>query len=236
MDVLRIREGLWRWTAPHPAWTLEQGGPAGWQREVGCVYHETPDAIVLVDPLAPASGSPDGEKFWRALDGDVARWNLPVVVLIGNRYHGRSADAIRDRYGAAFGVTVLAHAAAREHVACALTGTFRHGETLPGGVLAIGLDGYEPSETVFHLPAGNALVVADALIGAGGGRVRVVPAAWAPNDPESQAAYRERLRPSLRRLLDRPFDHLLVSHGEPVLAGGRAALEEALAAPSWGSA
>lgn len=235
MDVLRIREGLWRWTAPHPAWTPEPGGTGGWPRDVACVCHETPEAIVLIDPLAPPPGTPDAEKFWRALDGDVARRMLPVVVLIGNRYHGRSADAVRERYGAAFGVSVLAHHVAREHVACALTGTFRHGEVLPGGVEAIGLDGYELSETVFRLPAGKSLVVADVLIGAGGGRVRVVPAAWAPQDPESQAAYRDLLRPSLRRLLDRPFEHLLVSHGEAVLARGPRALDEALSSPAWGA-
>jgi hypothetical protein len=38
------------------------------------------------------------------------------------------------------------------------------------------------------------------------------------------------LRKSLGRLLDLPIEMLLVSHGEPVLSGGRAALEQALAA------
>ena len=43
MQVVRVADGLWRWTAYHEEW----------RDEVGCVYYEAPDAIVLIDPLVP---------------------------------------------------------------------------------------------------------------------------------------------------------------------------------------
>ena len=30
----QLRPGLWTWTAPHPAWTEDEGGPDGWNRVV----------------------------------------------------------------------------------------------------------------------------------------------------------------------------------------------------------
>ena len=75
MQVERLAEGLWRWTALHPEW---QPGD-DWEREVGCVYAEAPDAVLLIDPLIPAD---DEEGFWKALDRDVERLGRPVAVLL----------------------------------------------------------------------------------------------------------------------------------------------------------
>jgi hypothetical protein len=41
MQVARIAEGLWRWSAYYEEW----------REDVGCVYYEAPDAVVLIDPL-----------------------------------------------------------------------------------------------------------------------------------------------------------------------------------------
>ena len=88
MDAVRIAEGLWRWTAPHPNWENwpdHEREP----REVGCVYYEADDATVLVDPLVPA-GEEDG--FFRHLDADVERRGLPVVILLTGEWHRRSEE------------------------------------------------------------------------------------------------------------------------------------------------
>src|ERR687887_2327574 len=98
MRVQELSGGLWRWTGLHPEWTPEQGGPEGWEQEVGCVYYESPDAVVLVDPLVPPE---DEERFWRALDRDVERARKPVRILLTVPWHGRSAEAVAARYGAA---------------------------------------------------------------------------------------------------------------------------------------
>ncbi len=81
MDVQQLAPGLWRWTAYHPDWTPEEGGVDGWDPEVGCIYCETADGIVLVDPLVPAEPE-NAERFWSALDRDVGRvGGAPRVLL-----------------------------------------------------------------------------------------------------------------------------------------------------------
>lgn len=56
-----IAPGLWRWTAPHPAWVpnSEPDSPDDWEQLVGCVLYERPDAVVFIDPLVP----PDDASF-----------------------------------------------------------------------------------------------------------------------------------------------------------------------------
>src|SRR5580765_5681542 len=95
---MRIREvatGLWWWTALHPAWTPADGGPEGWEQEVGCVYYEAPGAVVLIDPLVPME---DRDRFFRALDRDVERAGLPVRVLLTVDAHTRSSAELAERY------------------------------------------------------------------------------------------------------------------------------------------
>lgn len=81
MDVERLADGLWRWTA------------AG----AGSVYYEAPDAVVLFDPLLPAG---EEEKFLAYLDRDIERLGLPVSILLTAARHERSAPVLRERYGA----------------------------------------------------------------------------------------------------------------------------------------
>ena len=81
MDVTRLADGLWRWTA------------AG----AGCVYYEAPDAVVLFDPLVPPG---EEEKFLDYLDRDVKRLGLPVSILLTAERHERSAPFLRERYAA----------------------------------------------------------------------------------------------------------------------------------------
>ena len=80
MEVGELVPGLWRWTAPHPEWTPDQGGPDGWEAEVASFYCEAEGDILLIDPIVPAEGS-ERERFWRALDRDVERVGAPHVVL-----------------------------------------------------------------------------------------------------------------------------------------------------------
>ena len=42
MQVTRLADGLWRWTALHPDWKPGDGGPDGWEQEVSSVYLEAP--------------------------------------------------------------------------------------------------------------------------------------------------------------------------------------------------
>jgi glyoxylase-like metal-dependent hydrolase (beta-lactamase superfamily II) len=185
--VQEVAPGLWRWTGLHPEWKPSEG----WDQEVGCVYYEGADAVVLVDPLAPPE---DDERFWAALDRDVERAGKPVRVLLTVSWHDRSAEAVAKRYGAATD------------------------GPLPAGVAAYAAPAGE--ETAYWLPAHGALVFGDAVLGTDGG-VRLCPESWLDGTLTQ-------LRDELRALLDLPVERLLVSHGEPVLVDGRAALERAL--------
>jgi hypothetical protein len=53
-----LHPGLSRWTARHPDWTPEEGGPEGWDPEVTSYMYEAPDALLLFDPLAPEERPP----------------------------------------------------------------------------------------------------------------------------------------------------------------------------------
>jgi hypothetical protein len=100
MQVRELARGLWYWTGRHPGWTPADGGPDGWDQEVGCYYYEGPDAVCLFDPLVPME---DRDRFFAALDRDVERAGQPVRILLTVDSHRRSAADIAERYGARIG-------------------------------------------------------------------------------------------------------------------------------------
>jgi hypothetical protein len=235
MKTQELVKGLWRWTAPHPGWTEERGGPGGWERMVGCVYFEAPDALVLIDPLAPPDGTEDAERFWKALDDDVRRAGVPVAVLVGNDHHSRDAGAVYRRYRDGVGATLHAPEQTGRCLKCSPTHRFGDGAALPGGVTAHAIQGLDAGETAFFLPGPRALVFADAVLGAAEGKVAVAPVSWAPDSRAGREAYAAGLRTSVRRLVKLEPSLLLTSHGDPVLDDGRRALAAAADAPAWGS-
>ncbi|MFN8109220.1 MAG: MBL fold metallo-hydrolase [Thermoleophilia bacterium] len=200
MTVQRIDEGLWRWTAPHPGWRSPKGG---WDPEVACVYLECPDAVVVIDPLVPAEPA-DRERFWRALDGDVARLGLPVLVVVSVRWHARSAAEVAARYPVA---RIWGPRPTRAPLAQGL-----HGIRIPAG-----------REYAMWIPAHRTLVTADTLLGDGAGGLTMCPRSWLP-----AGRTLDQLRADLAPLLDLDVRRVLTSHGPPVLEGGAAALRSAL--------
>jgi glyoxylase-like metal-dependent hydrolase (beta-lactamase superfamily II) len=184
---------------------------------VGCVYYEAADAIVLVDPLVPED---DPAPFWRALDRDVRRADRPVHVLITVFWHARSTAELVRRYGARVWAPRRARAPVERRTGT-VTDVFRPGDRLPGGVEAF--PSGRATEVVLWIPEHKTLVPGDVILGAGKG-LCLCPDSWLP-DGIRQADLRRALTP----LLELPIQRVLVSHGEPVLRGGRAALSRALA-------
>ena len=88
-----------------------------------------------------------------------------------------------------------------------------------GGLVAL-YDGRNRNETPLWLPEQRALVFADALT-APEGELLVWATWW----------HEEQVLPALRALLELPFEHVIVSHGEPVHT--RAAYERALELAPW---
>jgi hypothetical protein len=91
-----------------------------------------------------------------------------------------------------------------------------------------------PGERAFFLGPWRAAVFADAVIGAGGGRLRVAPPSWGVRTDEGRALYDREFRPAIRGIAAMRPEIVLPSHGDPVLSGGAAALDDALGAPAWG--
>lgn len=194
-----LAPGLHRWTARHPAWEpgAEPGSPGDWPPDVGCVAYEAPDALVLVDPLV---------EGWEALDALVARHGRPVVVLTTMRFHGRSRDAVAERYEAELRT---------------------HTTEPPAGVRRIPIEGMD--ESMVYLEAPRALICGDRLLAGGDGTLQPCPESWlfyirSPPTPPDAAALRAALAP----LLALDVELVLTSHGEPVRKDGAAALRAAL--------
>lgn len=210
MEVFRVAEGLWRWTAYYEEW----------RHDVGCVYYEAPDAVILIDPLVPSEHA-EATRFWEALDRDVRRANVPVHVLVTVFWHARSSAEVVRRYEARLHVARRARAAI-ERRTHAVTDAFRPGEPLPGGVEA--LESGRGTEVLYWIPEHRALVPGDVILGADDGRLRLCPQSWLP-----QSIDHARLRLALQPVLDLQVERVLVSHGEPVTVDARARLAEALA-------
>jgi hypothetical protein len=203
MELQPIAPALWRWTAPHPDWQPATGEDDvnNWERDVGCVLFDAADATVLIDPLVADDG-------WEVLDRHVAERGLPVVVLTTLKWHDRSRDEVLARYDA------------REA---------RAGDALPAGVEREAIA--DADESMYWLPAQHALVPGDRLIGKNDGGPQVLrmnPDSWMDDlDPPLKQAD---LAPRLRPLLRLPIERVLVSHGQPVLEDGRAAVQAAIEA------
>ncbi len=206
MEVQRLRDGLWRWTAPHPDWDPGGEGSTAWPEQVGCVYYEALSATVLIDPLVPADES-QAARFYETLDRDVERRGLPVAILRTIFWHERSSGAIRERYPTTDarpeGITEIRFGDPRDEVAFVIN---EH-RTLVIGDMVVG------SDTLGTAPPGGLLVA---------------PASWHADTPEQSAWFAASAMAALAPLAAYGADMVLVAHGAPVLEGGSAALRDAL--------
>ncbi|MGZ4397429.1 MAG: hypothetical protein ACXVZ1_03325, partial [Gaiellaceae bacterium] len=163
---------------------------------------------LLLDPLAPPA---EAIEIWDRLDA-----RRPTAVVILKPDHVRDVDLFVGSYGArAFGPSLFW----RDDIPESELEPIEPGSELPGGLVALH-DGRGRQETPLWLPQQRALVFADALT-APAGELRVWATPW----------HEERALPALRALLELPFEHVVVSHGEPV--HDRDAYERALERPPW---
>jgi hypothetical protein len=201
---LDVAPGLWVWRVEHPDWAPG----LGWERLVASTCVESGGEVALLDALAPPA---DAGAVWERLNA-----RAPTMVVVLKPDHVRDVDEFVGRYGArAFGPPLFW----RDDIPETELEPIDPGSELPGGLRAL-YDGRGRMETPLWLPEQRALVFADALT-APGGELRVWATPW----------HEERALPALRALLDLPFEHVIVSHGEPV--HDRAAYERALAIAPW---
>jgi glyoxylase-like metal-dependent hydrolase (beta-lactamase superfamily II) len=195
--LVQVTPGLRRWSAWHPEW----------RQEVGSVAVDTPDGLVLIDPLEPPP-----------------EVRAPAHVLLTVFWHARTAGELGAEHvwAPARGVRKL------KNRGVVVTDPFEDSPDLPGGIQA--LPTAREGEVVYWLPQQKALAIGDVLLGAGAKPnatsepLRLAPESWL------EGATTKQLVKSLLPLLDLPVERILVSHGDPVLQGGKEALR-ALIAP-----
>jgi hypothetical protein len=204
VELRDVAAGLWIWRLVHPAWKPNQG----WEPVVASTCVGSGGETLVLDPLAPPAGA---AEVWERLDADP-----PTAIVVLKPDHVRDVDLFVRRYGVrAFGPDVFF----RNDIPETELEPIYPGSRLPGGIVAL-YDGRGRNETPLWLPEQRALVFADALT-APAGELRVWATPW----------HQERALPALRALLELPFEHVIVSHGEPVHT--RAAYERALESAPW---
>lgn len=190
-----IAPGIWHWVEVHP------------RIKIPVSSYYLPFERVVIDPLAPS----EGLDFF-------AEHGAPTDILLTNRHHYRSSGEFAERFGATVrcvreGMGEFTHGEAVE--------PFDIGDELPGGIVAHRVGAICPDETALHIPAREALAVADGAVRMEQEGVLGFVPDFLMDDPEQT---KEGLRNSYRRLCELDFRHLLLAHGEPIVGTGRDAL------------
>jgi glyoxylase-like metal-dependent hydrolase (beta-lactamase superfamily II) len=172
-----------------------------WEEQVGSVAVDTSDGLVLIDPLDPPP------ELGRA-----------AHVLVTVYWHARGTADVKARIWApSRSLRPLANRGVEAENAA---------DGLPGGIRVFPTA--RAAEGVYWLPEHRALVVGDVLLGAGAKPratdepLRLCPERWLGKPTHDD------LRASLRPLLELPVEHVLVSHGAPVLENGHRELTRIL--------
>jgi hypothetical protein len=207
VEVRDVATGLWLWRLPHPEWVTG----VDWPELVSSVCVTAGGETTLIDPLAPLASA---REVWTRLEQ-----RPPTQVAVLKPDHVRDVDLFVRLFGArAHGPVVYF----RGNVPATELSPVEPGTVLPGGLVALH-DGRGRNETPLWLPEQRALVFADALT-APDGELRVWETPW----------HEQRVLPALRAMLELPFEHVLVSHGDPVHT--RDAFVRALELPPYGPA
>lgn len=172
--------------------------------EVGC--HFVPGSGTTIDPLLPDEGIE-----WFDARG-VER------IVLSTRHHLRHAPQIAER----FGCPILCHESGLYEFEEGLPmDGFAFGDRLADDVVALEMDAISPDDTVLRIEASDgALLFADSVVNRGS--LGFVSDNLIGGDPE---AVKAQIRGRCKALLGERFEHLLFAHGDPLIGGGRSALQ-----------
>ncbi|MCW3069618.1 MAG: hypothetical protein JWL67_2243 [Solirubrobacterales bacterium] len=199
MLPVEIVPGLLRWTALHPDWPPD-GEPGSADDWDQEVASVLYERPDSVSLFDPLLPAEDRAQFLAWLDERIAE--RPVSILTTIRWHRRDREQLAERYRST---------------------TRRAWNAVPEGVVPRPLRG--AGETMYWLPDAATLITGDRLLGDGAGGLRVSPESWLASAQVDRAG----AATLMRSLLELPIERVLVSHGEPVLHDGRAAVARAIA-------
>ena len=215
---------IFSWTAPHPEYRPRA-------EEVVSYALVDGGALSFVDPLLPADA--DRRTALLAELDELAGAAQRLELLVTVPYHTRSSEELYGRFAGPLPVRLWGHALVRrrlvagtplEEVPQGAAGTCA--DVAGGAAQAYTIGRPRRSEHPLFFPALRAVVFGDAVVGAEGG-VRF----WNLSAGTGAEWYRDVFAPTVAPLAARDVEHVLVTHGPPVLKDGRRALEECLAAP-----
>jgi hypothetical protein len=188
-----ILPGVFHWTRAHPTIKIHVSS-----------YYLEPERV-LIDPLIPDEGIE-----WFAD-------RPPENICLSIRHHYRHCTEFAKRYGCeiwcvAQGMHEFTHGE--------LVHAFEFGDTLPGDVRAIEIGSICPDEGALYIEReGGCVVLADGCVKLEDGPLQFVPDSLLGEDPEG---VKDGLRSAYRRLLEEHvFQHVLLSHGGPLIGDGR---------------
>ena len=170
----------------------------------------------------PAEGGPDGwgqevGSYYYEAPGAIVLFDPIVPMEDRDRFfEALDRDVERVRRPVRVLLTLDDHRRSSAELAERYDGTVGD---VPAGV-EVALEGWD--ERVYWIPQHAALVFGDLLLERRGGLE--LPRTWIGEDRYDE------VREGLHPLLELPVERVLVSHGDPVLANGHAALARALAA------
>jgi|GEM_PF-2401685 len=195
-------------------------GPINMQAAMHVVKAE--DALIMVDPCR----LPESDLNMLEDLGN------PTHLIITNGNHVRHTDFYRDRYQ----LSVLTSRKLMAKIETSVDTFFDDGETLPGGLTAIGMPGMSLGETILLHPGGDgALIVGDAIFNYQKGdfalpmklfsAIGMLPKGLSPM-PGFAMENKAEAANSCRKLLNYTFDAIFVSHGSPLLSDAKARWQE----------
>jgi hypothetical protein len=192
-----ILPGVFHWTAVHP------------RIRIPVHSHFLREDATLLDPMLP----PDEGIDWFEENG------RPEQIVLTIRHHWRESERFVDE----FGCRVLCHRAGLhefEDDDRDVEG-FEFGDRLAPRVTAQEVDAISPDDAALHIEVdAGVLAFADGIIHMGED-IGFVPDAYMDEPEETKRG----IVAAVGRLLDLEFDHLLFAHGDPIVGGGKAALE-----------
>lgn len=190
--------GIWQWS-----WFSDEK-----QLDFNGLFLTVGEHKILVDPPPMTAEA-----------STMIRRNGPLdYIIVTNRDHAREAAAVQAEFKCQLYVPELD----APQMELKPTRTFKDQELLPGGIWVVQLkDQKSPGESALFIQQGKGiLILGDAMIGKPAGALSMLPA--------EKYTDREKAKDGLRRLLKYSFDTVLVGDGVSIMAGAKAAVEQAL--------
>ena len=191
-----ILPGIFHWTQAHPKIKIHVSS-----------YYLAPERV-LIDPLIPNEG-----LEWFAD-------RPPGNIYLSIRHHYRHCTEFAARYACKIWCV---EQGLHEFTHGEVVRAFQFGDTLPGNVQTVEIGSICPDEGALYIEReGGCVVLADGCVRMRDGPLQFVPDSLLGDDAE---AVKAGLQAAYGRLIDGySFEHVLLSHGGPIIGDGQAQL------------